>query len=285
MKTITKLLLSTCCVWLFACGPAQDSTPLVTASDSTDSSMAATPMTQLEQEAASECTLRLGIDVWEPYQYVDVNNEIRGMDVELVTTAMRNIGCEIEVVQGPWVSLLNELKDGAVDVLLGASKTSAREEYAHFSIPYRMEEFALYIRNDDQQRAEYATIDEFIVNESRIGIVGEYYYGPEVSALLDNESTATYFVPAIIGEMNIARLLDQDIDGYLEDSLVGASMLWRKGLKNYVKAHGFKIQTGEIYVMFSKESVALTRVEQVNEQLELLRENGTFAKLVDKYKR
>lgn len=285
MKTITKLLLSTCCVWLFACGPAQDSTPLVTASDSTDSSVAATPMTQLEQEAASECTLRLGIDVWEPYQYVDVNNEIRGMDVELVTTAMRNIGCEIEVVQGPWVSLLNELKDGAVDVLLGASKTSGREEYAHFSIPYRMEEFALYIRNDDKQRAEYATIDEFIVNESRIGIVGEYYYGPEVSALLDNESTATYFVPAIIGEMNIARLLDQDIDGYLEDSLVGASMLWRKGLKNYVKAHGFKIQTGEIYVMFSKESVALTMVEQVNEQLELLRENGTFAKLVDKYKR
>ena len=58
-------------------------------------------------------------------------------------------------------------------------------------------------------------------------------------------TTSKYFVNAIMGELNVARLLDDDIDGYLEDSFVGASLLRRKALSNYIVAHwGITIQTG-----------------------------------------
>lgn len=230
-----------------------------------------------------ECKFSLGFDVWEPYQYVDVDGDVRGLDIEVVENVLDIMGCEPVFIQGTWVNLLNGLKEGEVDMLLGASKTDAREEYAYFSEPYRKEIFNLYIRKDDKKHAAMGDIDEFIQNQSKIGIVGDYYYGPRISILLDGAATSKYFVSGIMGELNIARLLDQDIDGFIEDSFVGASMLRRKGLSNYIVPHGFSIDTGDIYVMFSQASVDEKQVERFNEALSEFKSNGEYNQIINKY--
>ena len=94
-----------------------------------------------------------------------------GLDIELVAAITERMGCELSYQQGTWVDLLMALKQGEVDILLGASKTAAREKFALFSDAYRMEEFSLYIRKGDDISAEYKSISEFIKNNSRIGIV------------------------------------------------------------------------------------------------------------------
>jgi polar amino acid transport system substrate-binding protein len=170
-----------------------------------------------------------------------------------------------------------------VDILLGASKTEAREEFALFSDAYRMEEFSLYIRKGDKVRATYKTLDEFIQNGSRVGIVEDYVYGPDVSMLLDGDKTSKYFVNAIMGELNVARLLDEDIDGYLEDSFVGSSLLRRKALSNFIVAHGITIQTGNAYVMFSQKSVTQEQLNNFNTQLTKVKSSKVYQDILTKY--
>jgi polar amino acid transport system substrate-binding protein len=193
------------------------------------------------------------------------------------------MGCQLTYQQGTWVDLLMALRQGEVDLLLGASKTQAREKFALFSDAYRMEEFSLYIRKSDKVRAGYKTISEFSQNNSRIGIVEDYVYGPDVSTLLDNPETSKYFVNAIMGEINVARLLDEDIDGYLEDSFVGASLLRRKALSKYIVAQGITINTGNAYVMFSKISVTPEQLRNFNTQLAKVKSSDIYQDILNKY--
>lgn len=237
----------------------------------------------VEKKPDPKCQFLLGFDAWEPYQYADVGGRVAGLDIELINTVVEGMGCQLIFQQGTWVNLLAALKEGEVDMLLGASKTAAREKFALFSEAYRAEEFSLYIRKDDEQRAGYKSLSDFIQNQSKIGIVEDYVYGPEVTMMLDGSETSKYFVNAIMGELNVARLLDADIDGYLEDSFVGASLLRRKALSNYIVAHGLTIQTGDAYVMFSQKSVSTEQLEEFNKQLTKIKNSQTYQDIVDKY--
>jgi polar amino acid transport system substrate-binding protein len=231
----------------------------------------------------NNCTLTLGFDAWDPYQYADVGGRVAGLDIELITLVSSKIGCDITYQQGTWVELLQSLKAGEVDMLLGASKTKAREEYALFSAPYRIEQFSLYIRQGDDKRKAFDSIDKFIESDSRIGIVEDYYYGPQIAMLLEGLVTSKSFVNAIMGELNVARLLDNDIDVFIEDSYVGASLLRRKALSSRIMPHQTTIETGEVYVMFAKDNFSMQQLEQFNQQLISIKNSPQFAALVKKY--
>ncbi|PKG98345.1 ABC transporter substrate-binding protein [Paraglaciecola sp. MB-3u-78] len=262
-----------------ACNPQ----PPIEQTKSTPVAVAETIIPTEEQIPDKTCQFVLGFDAWEPYQYVDVGERVAGLDIELVAAVVKGMGCQLTYQQGTWVELLMALKQGDVDILLGASKTEAREEFALFSDAYRMEEFSLYIRKGDKVRAGYKTLSEFIQKGSRIGIVEDYFYGPDVSMLLDSAETSKYFVSAIMGELNVARLLDEDIDGYFEDSFVGAALLRRKALSNYIVAHGITIQTGNAYVMFSQKSVTQEQLSDFNTQLAEVKNSEIYQNILDKY--
>ena len=238
----------------------------------------------MEKQAPDKnCQFVLGFDAWEPYQYTDVGDRVAGLDIELVEAVIAGMGCQLTYQQGTWVDLLMALKEGEVDILLGASKTKARKQFALFSDAYRVEEFSLYIRKGDDERASYETVTEFIQNDGRIGIVEDYFYGPDVSMLLDDDETSKYFVNAIMGELNVARLLDADIDGYFEDSFVGASVLRRKALSKYIVAQGITIQTGNAYVMFSQKSITSEQLMDFNLQLAKVKSSQAYQDILKKY--
>jgi polar amino acid transport system substrate-binding protein len=266
---------------LAACKPSQqvDRTPEPTAPAELPSA------TVLADESVNNCSLSLGFDVWEPYQYVEVSGNVVGLDIEVISAVVEEMGCEVNYIQDTWMNSLEQLRKGQVDMLLGASKTEAREQFALFSDAYRMEEFSLYVRNGDTKHSAYQSIEDFIDNQSRIGIVEGYYYGPSVSIMLDGSATSAFFMSGIIGELNVARLLDQDIDGYLEDSFIGASILRRKGLSEYIVAHGLTIQTGDIYVMFSRESVSQEQVADFNSALAKVQASDKYADIMKRYGR
>ena len=280
MKISYVFLLLPLSLIVHACTPESSneqtkSPPIVTATQTTNKIEKTSPV--------NNCQFVLGFDAWEPYQYADVGDRVSGLDIELIAAVVEAMNCQLTYQQGTWVDLLMALKKGEVDILLGASKTEARKQFAFFSDAYRMEEFALYIRNGDKVRTEYQSLSDFVENGSKIGIVEDYIYGPEVSSFLDNPDKSKFFVNAIMGELNVARLLDGDIDAYLEDSFVGASLLRRKALSNYIIAHGITIQTGDAYVMFSQESVTQEQLNDFNAQLAKVKSSNIYQEILNKY--
>lgn len=255
-------------VFLFACKPVSN----------TETTNVKPP----EQPASPTCLMTMGMDAWEPYQYMTVGNTPSGLDVELVQAVSAVMGCQLNVVQGSWLELLTLLKDGEIDFVLGASQTDERKEFAYFSEPYRQERFQLYVRKNDAELA-FTDLTAFLSAGHKVGIVNEYYYGDEVAKLYSDEALRRQFVGAIISELNMARLLDEEIDGLLEDSFVGASILRRKGLDKYIQPHSISLGSSDVFVMFSKASVTAEQVQQFNQALSQLRSSGAYNRLLEKY--
>jgi polar amino acid transport system substrate-binding protein len=229
-----------------------------------------------------DCTMTFGIDAWEPYQYMTVDNKPTGLDVELASAVLKSMGCKLSVEQGSWTELLLKLKAGEIDAVLGASKTKDRLSFAYFSDGYRKERFQLYVRKDNINYP-YESISSFLDDGHKLGIVNQYYYGDEIDALYGNDKYHPLFVGAIISELNIARLLDEEIDGLLEDSFVGASIMRRKGLDKYIKPHNISLESTDVFVMFSQQSVTEQQVAEFNDGLIQLKENGQYNKIINKY--
>jgi polar amino acid transport system substrate-binding protein len=277
MSTLRLLLICTAALILSNCQPA-------TTKQVKDTSVKETAMVEEVASALEpDCSFIVGFDAWEPYQYVDVGDEVTGLDIELVNAVLKSMECAATFKAGSWVELLGELKNGEVDILLGASKTPAREEFALFSDAYRTEEYSLYIHKENVKTADYNNISTFIEKGKLLGVVEDYYYGPEVSMLRDGTATSKSFVSAIIGEVNIARLLDRDIDGYLEDSFVGASFIRRKALADNIVAQGTKIKTGDTHIMFSKKTVDETKLALFNNALHSVKTSPLYQEIIDRY--
>jgi polar amino acid transport system substrate-binding protein len=83
--------------------------------------------------------------------------------------------------------------------------------------------------------------------------------------------------------MNMARLLDEDIDGLLEDRFVAASILRRKGLEALIKPHHITLGNNDVYVMFSKASIEEQLVAEFNRGLATIKQNGLYLQIVQRY--
>jgi polar amino acid transport system substrate-binding protein len=273
---------------LTACSPqTKDS-----ATKSSNDDMASTPagvttttsaIPATAKKTERTCKFTMGFDIWEPYQFIGFGRQVQGMDIELINLVAERMNCDVSYNQDSWGNLLAQLKVGKIDFVLGASITDERKSYALFSDAYRSEVFQLYIRADEEHRYRQASVVDFVKDNHKLGIIGEYFYGDELTQLMDSEQYGALFKPAFMGEINLARLIDGDIDGFMEDSFVGASLIRRKGLEKYIAAHGTKISTGEVYVMFSKATVTEAVVTEFNNALRMIKSNGEFDKLVQKY--
>lgn len=271
-------------VWLLvACSdPAPE-----TASPSpaqTDTAPAALDENQaLATDDAPSCQYTLGFQAWEPYQYIAVGHEVSGLDIEIARAVMADMGCVLETRQSTWRDLLSLLRDGEIDFVLGASKTDARHAYALFSDAYRTEQFALFIRLRDSQKFHIDSVADFIDKGNVLGVVNEYYYGEAISEALVRGDENGHVRGAIMSELNIARLLDGEIDGFLEDELVATSMIRRKGLQLDIEQHELILPSSDVYVMFSRAAVNDDDVTAFNTSLAAIRANGTYAKILERY--
>ncbi|KKO49963.1 amino acid ABC transporter substrate-binding protein [Arsukibacterium sp. MJ3] len=272
MKSIKILVLLVVLSLIMSCQPVSEPAIAVAPERPFQPMTAVPPM----------CTLTMGFDAWEPYQYMTVGNTVSGLDVELVRAIAAEMQCELTMVQGSWVELLGSLKEGEIDFVLGASITQDRQSFAYFSNSYRQEQFQLFVRGDDIN-LPVTDITGFISAGYKLGIVNQYYYGDEIDKLYGAIDYQPQFVGAIISEMNMARLLDEEIDGLLEDRFVAASILRRKGLEALIKPHDITLGNNDVYVMFSKASVEEQLVAEFNRGLATIKQNGLYQKIVQRY--
>lgn len=230
------------------------------------------------------CTLTMGWDPWEPYHYLEPGGEERGLDVELVRAIASHAGCEVDFERDSWANLLRRVADGDVDLITGATRTSERDAYALFSEPYRQEAFVLFTRTADAARFGSGTLGDKLATDMRIGVTDAYVYGDDVEALRDSPDFADQFISAEIGETNVTRLMNGDIDGFLEDRFVAAAILRRKGLEADI-AGDLVIASSDVRLMFSRASVDPGLVERINDSMGALRGSGEFDAIQARYLR
>lgn len=247
-----------------------------------DPEPAATPETAAVDEPVDEsCMLTMGFDPWEPYHFEAADGVIRGIDVELVQAMAAETGCGVDFVEDQWVDLLSQLRDGEIDLLAGATPIAERESYAWFSIPYRAEQFELYVASDAELPAREfsALLDQGF----RMGLTYGYIYGEPLSSAQNNEAFADQFVYASVADVNFTNLADGRVNGFVEDPFVTAAIIRRHGWHDQVRATGVMITNQPVSMMLSKATVSAEQVDMFNNALAELKQSGKDQEIFKRY--
>ncbi len=228
------------------------------------------------------CELTMGWDPWEPYMYLAPGNKVSGLDVELVKAMAKEAKCELNFVQHDWMTLLEKVRNGEVDLVASASVTEKRKQFAMFSDPYRSENFVLYVRAGDTDKFD-ADITKIVALGHKVGVTTDYIYGETVSKLQDDTQYANQFVYSAVGEANYYNLLQHNVDVIIEDPFVGAYNLKRKGIDDQIEQLAVKIHSGDVHLMFSMQSVDHTTVSRFNDALKKIKASGAYKDILDRY--
>jgi len=257
---------------------------LAACSESPDANQAQSQKAETESSGtAPQCHLTMGWDPWAPYQYITPEDEVKGLEIDLVNAMAKEAGCDVSFVQDNWMNLLNGIRDGQVDMLGGATKTESRESYAIFSDNYRDESFHLYVRSEDIEKFADRSLGELLESDFRLGITEDYVYGDLVSALLDDDRFSSKLTTVPISEINYYNLIQYEIDGFLEDPFVAAYMIRSKGLQGQIESEAMGIHSGDVAIIFSRKSVKAETVQAFNQALLKIKESGEYQKILDKY--
>jgi len=154
--------------------------------------------------------LSLVASPWPPY--VGERLERKGLAMHIVSEALRRAGYESTVSLVEWPQDLEGTESGDFDVIAGVWHTDERAQSLRFSEPYLVSETHFVKRREAPHR--YDSLDD--VKGLRIGIVGGYAYGGEISAAaLELEPAAQASVVE-----NLRRLIAGELDLVLADERV-----------------------------------------------------------------
>jgi len=233
---------------------------------------------------AKQCTLRAGYDPYGVYTYNDADGRAGGVDVDVIKTFAREVSCHVTFVEMPWTRVLLALEAGELDMTSSASMTPERQAFAHFSIPYRQADVAIYVRRGESGRFELKGLQDIPKTGLRLGIVTGYYYGEEFDALIENESFAAQIDPAADYDINIRKLLHGRIDGFIvDDAGVMVSAVRGLGVEDQVERHPLSLPGDDLHFMFSRKNVDALRVEGINHAIRRMQDDGRLEEIIRKH--
>ncbi len=100
------------------------------------------------QAENTEGIIRVGIDNFDPYSYLDINGEYAGIDVELAKQAFGRLGYEPEFQIIAWEDKDDYLEDGTIDCIWSCYSMTDREEKYEWAGPYMYSRQVVAVRAD-----------------------------------------------------------------------------------------------------------------------------------------
>ncbi len=204
-----------------------------------------------------------------PYEYVDDNNKIAGIDAEVAQAIADKLGMTLTIKDMEFESLISAVNGGSIDMILaGMTVTEERKESVDFSESYAKGVQVIIVKEGSSIKAAADLKGKKIGVQS--GTTGDIYCSDEFGE--ENVKQYTDGVKAV------AALMNDQVDCVVIDN---------EPAKNYVKANeGLKIldtaYADEDYaIAVSKGNSDL--LKKINDALAELKADGTIDRIVAKY--
>ena len=217
-----------------------------------------------------QAVLKMGTNAaFPPYEYVDDNNNIAGIDAEIAQAIADKLGMKLEITDMEFDSLIPAVKGGKIDVVLaGMTVNEERLESVNFSESYATGMQVVIVK----EGSDIATIDDLEGKTIGVqaGTTGDTYctgdYGQDHVKQFSN------------GALAVEALKNDQVDCVVIDN---------EPAKNFVKANSsLKIletkYTEENYaIAIAKENEDL--LKDINKALKELKESGKIDEIISKY--
>lgn len=204
-----------------------------------------------------------------PYEFIDDNGAIIGIDAEIAKAVAEKMGYELEIKDMEFDSLITAVKSGSIDfALAGMTVTDERKESVNFSDTYATGVQVIIVPNDSAIK----TADDLAGKKIGVqaGTTGDIYCTDDFG----QENVKQY----ANGALAVAALKNGQVDCVVIDN---------EPAKNFVKTNeGLKILDTE-YVKedyaaaISKDNEDL--LKEFNDALKALKDEGKIDEIINKY--
>lgn len=270
---VSSLVLSV----LGGCGSSATPTAVQpNANASTNTSTPSTPPTKPTSEAklklVHEGKLTFAMSgLLKPLNYKDTNGVLTGFDVEIGNEIAKRIGLEANPVTNPWETILQGLKGGKYDAIIGSmTHTEERAKQVDFTDPYYISGGQIFIAETNDA---VKTKDD--LKGKVIGVVQASTHKDVAETLTDKTKVKGY--PTDIYALQ--DLVPGRVDAVITDRVVGTSAIKNQGLK--IKATGEVLNKENIAIAVTKDNPELTK--KINEAIKAMIEDGTYEQISVKW--
>jgi len=226
--------------------------------------------------------VRLGIVAsghpeWPPIMFRN-GATIDGAGAALVKKIFADLGVAVEIpYTGTWDEVQARARSGEVDVLVAAYKTTEREGYMLYSVPYTTDPVAIYVAKGKSFPFDSWNV---LIGKKGIAMVGDSY-----GQSFDDFAAANLALTRVTTTAQAYDLLASGKGDYFLNSLyAGDDFLKKNGTAAQFESLPKFVNEENFYITISKKSPYVTYLSLLNERVAKYTADGTVAALITQYK-
>lgn len=250
--------------------------------------------------AQMQDTIQCAWYTWKPYQYINSQGELAGLDHALITHIFRE--AKIEVVynsreRDSWEKNQSDVLEGKKTFTSGAFWTSEREEQYFVSNPYRHEWNTMYVLKAEKELSKIMNLNQLLdyikENGLKLGVIAGYKYSSHIiNSFIDQYGDQEkYVVKSLDEEGNFNKLVEGKANIIIADRITGAQIIWKnRNLWNRtVSEHMIRLPSKPIHLLMhkSKDSLLYKKnkllMDKFNTSLAQLEKKGVLNDLIANY--
>ncbi|ABL99277.1 ABC transporter substrate-binding protein [Shewanella amazonensis] len=239
------------------------------------------PTFAVQTQTICQAPLHVAYNDWPPYSWSDEVGEPLGLDVDLLKAFARRVGCVLEFDKMPARRSHQLMHLGKVDIMMGASKTAEREEYAHFSVPYRLEQVGLF-SIDNGGVVSLGSWQQVLDSSLKLlvpqaGWYGEAYESSKRSLAMHNQLVES---PDLLKSV---QMLSRGRAELAIGDALSLPFIASQHEKVHLFRHPLRLTESDIHLMFSRATFDEARVRAFNDAIRGAAEDGEIASLLLKW--
>ncbi len=230
--------------------------------------------TQTDMKTEGE-TIRVGIDKFEPYSYLDLDGAYAGIDIELAREAFGKLGYEPEFQIISWEDKDEYLEDGTIDCIWSCYSMTDREEKYEWAGPYLYSRQVVAVRADSDMQ----TLAD--LEGKRIGVQATTKAENLFLHIVDSPLPEVKQVNSFATTEEIFAALRK---GYV-DAIAGHEALIGKltddgtGAFRMLEESPYRSEIGVAFAKGTHEELA----KKLTKVLEEMKQDGTIGEIAEKY--
>ncbi|MFO7728985.1 MAG: TRIC cation channel family protein, partial [Desulfonatronovibrio sp.] len=200
-------------------------------------------------------------------------------DVQVARELFEKTGHSVSFDSMDWSDIIQDLKTGRADFLMGAYYEEKRLDFVYYSIPYRTERNAVYYHADIEDLNSITTREEFFdflrKKDLRIAVIDEHAYGStEFENLVQNPPPNITLVDSDGYSQSLDLTAEGRADLFVSNPIIMDRLLAEKDYSGRVKKFNVKGREIPVHIMFSRKTVSSRQLDKFNTVLEEMQDSG-----------
>ena len=230
-------------------------------------------------------SLLVGWSSWHPFSFRDEQQQLQGLDIDLLEAIFNRAGFHANYSEMPWARVLRELEFGTIQLTMSANQTAERDLYARFTLPYRNEETVLLIRRQDKGRwQEITQLSDLLSRpDFTIGLLRDFDYGTDFRTFMQSPQMQQRLLVRLKMEPLIKLLLAGRIQGVVMDPM-GLQQLNLAGIPLDQLTTLLDIQQTPVHLMLSRRTTTPQQLQRLDEAIRALLQSPEYEQILARYR-